>query len=350
MPILALGGIFDTINNQLLLRQAMKWGVTYWDTAESYNRTKSEQGMGIYIGTHSDERKKMFLVTKASYRRSGVDTRDLTRRLNASLERLQTDYVDLYFLHALRDPAVLNGEVKAWAERMKREKKIKFFGFSTHQNMAEHLKAAAKAGWIDGIMVKYDYRIAEQLKPAVEAAAKAGIGLTAMKTQAGRQRRGEGKTKPKLLEKFLEKGFTDFQAKLKAVWECEQMATLCSQMPNLTILSANVAAALDKAKLTEEDKKQMARHARETCSGYCAGCTAICESALAGAAPIGDVMRCLMYYHSYGDRDRARETFHELPARVRKELARLDYSKAERRCQQHMPIAALMKEAAEILA
>ena len=35
VSILCLGGMFDTINNQLLLKQAMKWGVTYWDTAEA---------------------------------------------------------------------------------------------------------------------------------------------------------------------------------------------------------------------------------------------------------------------------------------------------------------------------
>ena len=46
--------------------------------------------------------------------------------------------------------------------------------------------AAAKLGWIDGIMVSYNYRLMVKSKMirAVEACAKAGIGLTAMKTQA----------------------------------------------------------------------------------------------------------------------------------------------------------------------
>ena len=44
VSILNLGGMFDTINNQLLLKQAMKWGVTYWDTAESYGNGLSEEG------------------------------------------------------------------------------------------------------------------------------------------------------------------------------------------------------------------------------------------------------------------------------------------------------------------
>ncbi|MFZ2087936.1 MAG: twin-arginine translocation signal domain-containing protein, partial [Desulfobaccales bacterium] len=35
VSVLNLGGMFDTINNQLLLKQALNWGVTFWDTAES---------------------------------------------------------------------------------------------------------------------------------------------------------------------------------------------------------------------------------------------------------------------------------------------------------------------------
>ena len=46
VSILNLGGMFDTINNQLLLKQALKWGVTYWDTAESYGNGLSEEGYG----------------------------------------------------------------------------------------------------------------------------------------------------------------------------------------------------------------------------------------------------------------------------------------------------------------
>ena len=42
---LCLGGMFDTINNQLLLKQALKWGVTYWDTAEAYGIRPERGGL-----------------------------------------------------------------------------------------------------------------------------------------------------------------------------------------------------------------------------------------------------------------------------------------------------------------
>ena len=99
VSILALGGMFDTINNQLLLRQALKWGVTYWDTAESYGDGLSEEGYGRFFARNPEARKEIFLVTKL-HAKSG----NLAERLDDSLKRLQTAYVDLLFIpHGLSD-------------------------------------------------------------------------------------------------------------------------------------------------------------------------------------------------------------------------------------------------------
>ncbi len=64
VSILNLGGMFDTINNQLLLKQALKWGVTYWDTAEAYGNGLSEEGYGRFFARNPEARKDIFLVTK----------------------------------------------------------------------------------------------------------------------------------------------------------------------------------------------------------------------------------------------------------------------------------------------
>ena len=149
---------------------------------------------------------------------------------------------------------------------------------------------------------------------------------------------------------FIGRGFTQEQACLKAVWEDQRITTICSQMANLTILSSNVAAALDKPSLTVADKAALEQHARATCSSYCAGCTSLCEAALAGRAPVGDVMRSLMYYHGYSDRDLASSVFAGLPEATRQRLGAMDYSAAEQACPHRLPIGALMKEAAELLA
>jgi predicted aldo/keto reductase-like oxidoreductase len=112
---------------------------------------------------------------------------------------------------------------------------------------------------------------------------------------------------------------------------------------------SNVAAALDRTKLSADDMNALDHYAHETSSGYCAGCTRICESACGEKTPIGDTMRCLMYYNSYGECDRARALFAQLPMDSKRRMLTLDYSLAERRCPHGVPIGRLMKEAARIL-
>jgi hypothetical protein len=90
---------------------------------------------------------------------------------------------------------------------------------------------------------------------------QAGIGLTSFKTQAGGQVKADSETEFKLVQKFLERGFTDKQAKLKAVWENPHIASICSQMPNLAYLSANVAAARDLKELAKSDFEALDRFA-----------------------------------------------------------------------------------------
>ena len=342
VSILSLGGMFDIKSNQLMLRQALQWGVTYWDTADCYQRG-SERGIGKYFKKYPDDRKKVFLVTKSDAR----NPRGMSKLLERSLERMKTDYVDLYFVHGIYDIDELDRNTRAWAEKAKAAGKIRLFGFSTHSNMEACLLAAAKLGWIDGIMMTYNYRLMheDQMRRAVDACEKAGIGLTAMKTQGGGQVETDSEIELELAGRFIKKGFTDAQAKLKAVWQNPQIASICSQMPNMSILMANTAAALNRIQISANDQTMLQRYAHETRSGYCAGCTAICESAVSENIPIGDVMRYLMYCRSYGDRDTAITEFKKIPATVRREMAGADYSAAEQKCPQRMAIGKLMGEA-----
>jgi hypothetical protein len=121
-------------------------------------------------------------------------------------------------------------------------------------------------------------------------------------------------------------------------------------MQNISLLTTNIDAVLNKTELTQADKDTLNEYARATCSNYCAGCAHICDSALPDTPFISDIMRYLMYYNSYGDRDRARELFAKIPAGVRSKLLSTDYSLAETRCPQHLPIAKLVAEAVSKLA
>jgi uncharacterized protein len=349
VSILNLGGMFDTINNQLLLKQAVKWGVTFWDTAESYSNSLSEVGFGRFFARNPGSRQEIFLTTKIVPHGG-----NLTKRLDQCLGRLQTDYVDLFYIHSIRTIADMTPAFRDWAAEMKQAGKFKFFGFSTHTNMADCLLGAARLDWIDAVMMTYNLHLINdpKMQEAVDACAQAGIGMVAMKTMGS----GPGTPKSasqaglKVAESFMDKGFTDKQARLKVVWENPKIASICSQMPNLTILSANVAAARDRTKLTREDFDNLRQYALETKADYCAGCGNICQAAVGGAVPVNEVLRCLMYHRDYGEPELARQTFADLPGEVRRRLVEVDYSPAERVCPQGLAIARLMRQAQEILA
>ena len=354
VSILSFGGSQNLTSKQLLLRQAFKMGVTYWDTAEMYSGGKSEKAMGKYFAKYPDDRKKIFLVSKART----SEPEELSFTLKQSLERLKTNYVDLYFVHMVTNvKEQLTKAVKAWAEKAKAEGKIRFFGFSTHKNMGISLMEGAKLGWIDGIMTTFNYRLMnnDEMKRAVESCAEAGIGLTAMKTQAkffarfyadvGRANEAE----VTLTDRFIKKGFTPEQTKLKVVWENPNIASICSEMPNMTILQANVAAALNQTELSFQDRQLLEYYTHASASGYCAGCGNVCESAVSDNIPISDIMRYLMYFDEYGKQQRAIRLFKDLPVNMRRRLANIDYSKAEQLCPQKMPIAMIMNRAVETL-
>jgi len=346
VSILSLGGMFNIKSNQIMLKQAMRWGVTYWDTADCYHRG-SEKGIGKYLTKYPQDRKKIFLVTKSDAR----SPQGMSRLLDRSLDKMKTDYIDLYFVHGIYSIDELDNRTRAWAEKAKAAGKIRLFGFSTHSNMEECMLAGARLGWIDGIMMTYNYRLmhTDRMQRAVDACVKAGIGLTAMKTQGGGSVRTDSDTELKLAGRFMQKGFTDAQAKLMAVWQNPQIASICSQMPNMSILMANTAAAMDRTKLSATDSKLLQQYAGETHADYCAGCTEICESAVGGKAPIGDMMRFLMYSRSYGDRDHARAEYRKIPPNIRAGIASIDYGPAEKKCPQKMAIARLMREAVDEL-
>jgi hypothetical protein len=154
-----------------------------------------------------------------------------------------------------------------------------------------------------------------------------------------------------LTRHFTQKGYTDGQAKLKAVLDDKRIAGACVTMQNTALIMANAAAALDKTSLGRDDHRFLRQYAAQTCDDYCAGCASICDGALPEAPVVSDVMRYLMYYNSYGEEKKARDLFRkEIPAATRRKLADLDYSAVERACPRNLPLGRFMAEALDKLA
>lgn len=356
VPVLALGGGLDFVENRIILKKAIEWGVTYWDTAPNYANGSSELGIGKFLKKNPQEREKLFIVTKASGAGGKAtpesiwlpDVEAVEKKLQGSLKKMNTSYIDLYCgIHGLSNAKMLTDELRKWVESAKKRKLIRFFGFSTHSNMAECMLAVSKFDWIDVIMPKYSFRnmLDEKMKEAVQSCHEKGIALIAMKTQ-GKKTEGEPTEEDKkLIKHFTRKGFTEAQAKIKAVLDDNKFCSACVKMETFAQLTENVTAVLDKTKLAAADRKALEEYAKATCRGYCAGCSDICESALPDMPYVSDIMRYLMYYNSYGEQESARELFAQIPAGVREKLLSINYKPAEKQCPQRMPIAKLVAEA-----
>lgn len=347
VPALSLGAMFNVMDNQIILHKCLEWGVNYWDTSHMYVNGKSEEGIGKFLAKKPEVRKDVFIVSKASRAKTSAE-RD--ERLALSFKRMNTDYIDLYYgIHGMSKPEQLTDELRDWAAEAKKKGLIKYFGFSTHKNMAKCLAAAAKTDWIDAIMTTYNYTYLkdEEMQAAIEACNKKGIALIAMKTQA--KKAGED-TDRTIVEHFEKKGFTDGQAKIKAVLEDKRFCSACVGMKTIALLTENVAGVLDKTKLSKADAAVLESHAQATCEGYCKGCAEICSGAQPEMPYVAEVMRYLMYYNSYGDKDMAREQFALLPDEAKSILCKVDYSAAEARCPQRIAIGKFMAEAASKLA
>jgi len=97
-------GAADDAESGKLLSQALDEGYTFFDTARLYGEGHNEKLIGKHL---SDKRQQFVLATKCGLQGSGMDGRPetITAECHESLSRLNTDVIDLYYLHRA-DPKV----------------------------------------------------------------------------------------------------------------------------------------------------------------------------------------------------------------------------------------------------
>lgn len=318
-----------------LLNMAVAGGATYIDTAQSYLNSRIEERIGAIL-EKSGRRRDCFLVTKTKAR----TMKDFESRLHASLDRLRTDYVDAYFIHRIGDPDRLSDEVRSLVERLKRENRMRFFGFSCHHSrLVDILNRAADVGFVDTIMFRYNFRDYDNdaLNRAIDRCSKANIGLAAMKTQGG------AVPDPSAIDGFKEMGFNRYQAAVKAVLADERIHVAVSEMADYTQVEENTTAARVK-KIASAESHLLRRYAVQTDHLYCRGCGHLCEPACNGSIRIADTLRYRMYHDYYGKKDDARRLFRALPEPARR-VEGVDFTQAEAACPHRVAIGRLMRDA-----
>jgi len=343
VPILLMGGAmaldprFDP-----KLAECMRFGVNYFDTADCYGNGMGEVAVGNFL-KRARLRPEVWITSKSDQH----DPEGFESTLETSLEKLQTDYVDMYYLHMLREAKFLSPELEKVVARLKKQGKMRHFGFSTHAgNVDELLHAAARTPWVESVMFRYDFDTYgdKELNKAMDAAHKAGVGLIAMKTQ-----RAEASFAG-AWKKFEQTGkWNKFQAVLKAVWADERITAAVSHMDTFEKLRENIAAALDRTELSSLEWDSLRHYGEETRALACRGCDHHCNPAVDGPVRIADTIRCLTYHDTYGERDKARMLFRQLPREARR-IAGVDFAPANAACPHGVDVARHMKRAAEVLA
>jgi uncharacterized protein len=328
------------------VQAALAAGIRYIDCSENYEGGRCERVLGEVI-ERTKMRKDVYLVTKNG--RAKRNPRAYEQRLNGSLERLRTDYVDCYYLHGLEGreiPLLRDPAVKAAFERFKKAGKIRFCGLSCHDDrLPEIVTAAAECGWIDQIMIAYNYRTmnGDAIRRALDAAAKANLGLVAMKSQGGAEPADEVKPPPEL-QPLVDRGFKRYAAAIKTVFAGQRMQAVVSEMTNRDQLRDNIAAAANPA-LSLRDQRLLEEYRQATAHLYCHGCGHHCEPAAGGVA-VAEILRYLRYDEVYGKRTRARELYQALSPEAR-DIARADLAATQAACPHGLPVAELLRRADE---
>ena len=327
-----------------LLRFAYANGVRYIDAAKSYG---SEPAIGQWLQAMPEVRKEIFLVTKDSPH----TPKQMIAMLDERLAALKTDYVDLFFIHAMGDHHSLDDainivkgkEFKETAEAIKKSGKARFVGFSTHhKDRPQILQAAAEGGIADAIMLQYTPWLDKDapLNRALDACHKRGIGLISMKQVAGQSNVLD--EVPKRVPFLKERELTPYQGLLHAIWSDERISSCCVSMRNTDQISEDTQAA---KKYREPLKKAEIEQLRDACLAagptFCADCDGRCARAAGTDAALGDLTRLLTYHDQYGYRGEAQRLYSAMTPEQR-DWTGADLAAARRACPSQLDFATLL--------
>ena len=279
-------GVMNCSDPAVVLR-AFDLGINFYDTADCYMHGHNEEMVGKAF---EGKRPKVFIQTKVH----AHDEKKMRASVERSLRRLRTDYIDVLVWHGHSSPEEISDlKLFEFMSKMKKEGKVRFTGFSAHSHMAPLLREAAKSNLHDVALVSYNFTHSKDLKEAVALAAKSGIGVVAMKTQAG------GYKKEKM------GGLSPHQAALKYILRDQNVS---AAVPGVTTIeqieecAAVMGASLSKNNLNELKQYQSFLQGR-ICT-MCGGCLGECPYGVLRS----DLLRVVMYHEGYENDSLVRES------------------------------------------
>jgi aryl-alcohol dehydrogenase-like predicted oxidoreductase len=228
-PLISMGTSEASSAN--LIRMGYDAGIKLFFSATYYGKGNNERLVGEAL---KDLPRDSFVVGTAATPegfnpRAGTFPKDMTaqaymKTAEESLKRFGLDHVDILLLPfaGKRESVIFDPILEAMTE-LKKQGKIRFAGIATHGFCEEALRAAADAKVYDMAMTAYNYKTKnkEAMNEALAYAAKAGMGIVAMKTTAGAAR-DKNRTQP-----------LNINAALKWVLQNENISSIVSGMSSV---------------------------------------------------------------------------------------------------------------------
>ncbi|OII43588.1 aldo/keto reductase [Plantibacter sp. MMLR14_011] len=167
-------------------RQAVELGITFWDTANVYQQGSGEEYVGRAI-TRFSRREDIVLATKVSGRMhdgpggSGLSRTAILEQVDASLRRLGTDHIDVYYVHRFDEETPVEETMQA-LDDIVRAGKVRYLGASSMYawQFAKLQTAAAVHGLTPFVAMENQYNLLkrEEEREMIPMCADTGVGLT----------------------------------------------------------------------------------------------------------------------------------------------------------------------------
>jgi uncharacterized protein len=305
-PLISMGTSSATASG--FIRSAYEAGIKLFFSATYYGEGNNEKLVGEGLkGLPRDS-----FVVGTAVPPDGLDMRTGTfikpfdmqayiKKAEESLKRFGIDYVDFFlFPFAGKRDMVLNEGVLKAMDQLKKQGKTRFLGIASHSDTEEALQAAADSGVYELAMIAYNYKTLnkESFNTSIAKAAKAGLGIVAMKTTAGAFR---DKSAPPL----------NTDAALKWVLQNENISSIVSGMSSLEELQKNLAM-IRNLKISDQELKDLNLASLNSEKGlYCHQCKK-CIPQCPYNLDIPTIMRSYMYAYGYRNTLQAWHTLSEI--------------------------------------
>ncbi len=251
---------------QEVIEASLEGGVRFFDTAESYSAGVSEERYGKYLTPQ--HRDLVFLMTKTT----GSDAKTVREHLEGSLRRLKTDQIDLYQVHSIRTPEDVNNRIENGVLeevlKAKQEGKIKYIGFTGHQNPFAHtrmLERTRESDIMDGVLMPVNvldqsyFSFTENVMPE---SLYRNIGIMAIKSLADgrffakKERAGWTSDDP------LIPNYMSIKEAMHFVWSLP-VSVLISGNENATYMREKIALARSFVKLSEAQRMALVEKVKD---------------------------------------------------------------------------------------